>query len=41
MSTYTDLKSEEFIYIGTKLPDIKKPLKKCLKTIKLAIEAIE
>lgn len=39
--SYGDIKSENYIYVGTKFPEVKKPLKDCVKTMKLAIEVME
>ena len=39
--SYVDIKSEDFIYVGTKFPEAKKPLKNCLKAMKLAIKIVE
>ena len=36
--TYVELQSEDFIYLGDKFPEVKKSLKKCLESMKLAIE---
>ena len=38
MRTYTEIQSEEFIYIATKVPEVKRPLKKCLEAMKMAIK---
>ncbi len=39
--SYGDIKSEDYIYVGTKFPEVKKPLKNCLKAMKLAINIVE
>ena len=39
--SYGDIKSEDYIYVGTKFPKVKKSLKNCLKAMKLAIEIVE
>ena len=39
--TYLDVQREDYIYLGDKFPVVKKPLKKCLESMKLAIEIIE
>jgi len=39
--SYGDIKSENYIYVGTKFPEVKKSLKNCLKVMKLAIEIVE
>ena len=36
--TYGDLQSEQYIYVGDKYPEVKKPLKMWLGVMKLAIE---
>jgi len=39
--TFVNIQSEDYIYLGDKYPEVKKPLKKCLETMKLAIEIME
>ncbi len=39
--SYRDIKSEDNIHVGMKFPEVKKPLKSCLKGMKLAIEIME
>lgn len=39
--TYVELKSEDYIYLGDKFPEVKKPLKKSLEAMKLVIEMRE
>lgn len=39
--SYGDIRSEDYIYVGTKTPEVKKSLKNCLKVMKLAIEIVE
>ena len=39
--TYVDLQREDYIYLGDKFPEVKKPLKKYLESMKLAIEITE
>ncbi len=39
--TYLDVQREDYIYLGDKFPEVKKPLKKCLEVMKLAIEIME
>ena len=38
--TYLDVQREDYIYLGDKFPGVKKTLKKCLESMKLAIEII-
>lgn len=38
MCTYVELQSEDYIYLGDKFPEVKKLLKKSLKTMKLVRE---
>lgn len=39
--TYVDLQREDYIYLDDKFPLVKKPLKKYLESMKLAIEITE
>lgn len=39
--TYVELQSEDHIYLGDKFPRVKKPLKKCLESMRLTIEIRE
>ena len=39
--SYVDIESEDYILIGDRFPEVKKPLNDCLKTMKLAIEMKE
>jgi len=39
--TYVDLHSEDYIYLGDKFPEVKKPLKICLEAMNLAIKIME
>ncbi|KKN06488.1 hypothetical protein LCGC14_1076800 [marine sediment metagenome] len=38
IQTYVDLQSEEYIYVGDKFPEVKKPLKKFFEVSRLMIE---
>lgn len=39
--SYVDIESEDYILIGDRFSEVKKPLKVCLKAMKLAIEMKE